>query len=92
MWSLVTYSNYLEAVSTVMNQTHFQVAMFAFNTVIITILYVYGNICSTWFLDIRISTCCMRYHHFCKGSGIQMTCKGSPKVEDNTQSVHFNDI
>ena len=33
MWPLVTYSNYFETVSTVTNQTHFQVAMFAFNTV-----------------------------------------------------------
>ena len=46
MWSLVTYSNYLETVSTVTNQTHFQVAMFAFNTVIITILYIHGIICA----------------------------------------------
>ena len=35
MWPLGTYSNYFEKVSTVMNQTHFQVAMFAFNTVLL---------------------------------------------------------
>ena len=34
MWPLVTYSNYSETVSTVMNQTYFQVAMLAFNTVL----------------------------------------------------------
>ena len=53
MWPLVTNSNYLETVSTVVNQTHFQVAMFAFNTIL---LYGSYNMCSTWFLDIRIST------------------------------------
>ena len=39
MWPLVTYStgNYLEIVSTMTNQIHFQVAMFAFNTVTITV-------------------------------------------------------
>ena len=43
MWPLVTYSNYFERVSTVTNQTHFQVAMFAFNTVL---LYDYYYISS----------------------------------------------
>ena len=35
MWPLVMDSNYFETVSTVMNQTHFQVAMLAFNTVLL---------------------------------------------------------
>ena len=35
---LVAYSNYFERVSTVMNQTHFQVATFAFNTVSLSTL------------------------------------------------------
>ena len=41
MWPLVTYSNYFERASTVMNQTHFQVAMFAFNTVLLYDGYYY---------------------------------------------------
>ena len=53
MWPLVTDSNYFKAVSTVMNQTHFQVAMFAFNTVLLYDDYYYIiqgiNKCSTWF-------------------------------------------
>ena len=61
MWPLVTYSNYFETVSTVMNQTHFQVVMFAFNTVLLYdyyhIICTWYNMCSAWFLDIRISTC-----------------------------------
>ena len=28
----------------------------------------------------------------CEGSCIQVTCKSWPKVENNTLSVHFNDI
>ena len=43
------------------NQTYFQVAMFAFNTVLLYdyfyIIAIWYNMCSTWFLDIRISTC-----------------------------------
>ena len=35
MWPLVMHSNYFETVSTVTNQTHFKVAMFAFNTVLL---------------------------------------------------------
>ena len=35
MWPLVAYSNYFETVSTVTNQTHFQVAIFPFNTVLL---------------------------------------------------------
>ena len=35
MWPLVTNSNYFKTVSTVMNQTNFQVAMFTFNTVLL---------------------------------------------------------
>ena len=64
MWPLVMYSNHFETVSAVRNQTHFQVAMLAFNAVL-RILYdnyyiIHGiiNMCSAWFLDIRISTCC----------------------------------
>ena len=61
MWPLVTYSNYFKTVSTVTNQTHFQVAMFAFNTVLLYdycyIMHGIINMCSAWFLDIRISTC-----------------------------------
>ena len=38
MWPLAMYSNYFATVSTVTNQTHFQVAMFAFN---IALLYDY---------------------------------------------------
>ena len=60
MWSLVMYSNYFETVSTVMNQTHFQVTMFAFNTVLLYddyyIICTWYNMCSAWFLDVRIST------------------------------------
>ena len=56
--ALVTYSNYLEIVSTVSCKSDL---MFVFNTVI---LYHYTintwyNISSTWFLDIRISICCI---------------------------------
>ena len=40
MWLLVMYSNYFETVSTVTNQTHFQVAMFAFNIVLLSILHM----------------------------------------------------
>ena len=62
MWPLVMYSNYFETVSAVTNQTHFQVAMLAFNTVLLYDYYyiMHGviNMCSAWFLDIRISTCC----------------------------------
>ena len=61
MWPLVMDSNYFETVSTVTNQTHFQVAMFAFNTVLLYdyyyIIATWYNMCSAWFLDIRISTC-----------------------------------
>ena len=48
MWSLVTYSNYFETVSTVTNQTHFQVAMFALNTVLPYDYYyiIHGTICA----------------------------------------------
>ena len=35
MWLLVTDFNDFESVSTVMNQTHFQVAMFTFDTVLL---------------------------------------------------------
>ena len=35
MWPLLTHSNYFKTVSNVTNQTHFQVAMFAFNTVLL---------------------------------------------------------
>ena len=35
MWPLVMNSNYFKTVYTVMNQTHFQVAMFVFNTVLL---------------------------------------------------------
>ena len=41
MWPLVTDFNYFELVSTVMNQTHFQVAMFTFNTVLLYDDYYY---------------------------------------------------
>ena len=62
--TLVAYSNYFETVSTMMNQTHFQVAMFAFNTVLLYdyyyIITIWYNMCSAWFLDIRISTCITR--------------------------------
>ena len=54
MWPLLTDSNYFKTVSTVMNQSHFQVAMFAFNCMMIITWY---NMYSAWFLDIRISTC-----------------------------------
>ena len=50
MWPLVTDSNYFKTVSTVTNQTHFQVAMFAFNTVLLYDDYYYiiqGVICAT---------------------------------------------
>ena len=57
MWPLVTYSNYFETVSTVTNQTHFQVDMFAFNTVLLHDYYTWYNMCSAWFLEIRIPTC-----------------------------------
>ena len=61
MWPLVMYSNYFETVSTVMNQTHFQVCLHLtlYYCMIITILWLHGmrNMCSAWFLDIRISTC-----------------------------------
>ena len=49
MWPLVTYSNYFERVSTMTNQTHFQVAMFAFNTVLLYDDYyniIQGIICA----------------------------------------------
>ena len=35
MWPLVMYSNYFVTVSTVTNQIHFQVAMFAFTTALL---------------------------------------------------------
>ena len=49
--ALSDISNYFETVSTVMNQTHFQVAMFAFNTVLLydyyyNYSYVHGIICA----------------------------------------------
>ena len=50
MWPLVTDSNYFKTVSTVTNQTHFQVAMFVFNTVLLYDDYYYiiqGVICAT---------------------------------------------
>ena len=31
--------------------------MFAFNTVLLYDYYTWYNMCSAWFLDIRISTC-----------------------------------
>ena len=44
------YSNYFNTVSTVTNQTHFQVAMFAFNTVLLLYYLCYyimhGIICA----------------------------------------------
>ena len=40
MWSLVTCSNYFETASTVTNQTHFQVDIFAFNTVLLYDYYI----------------------------------------------------
>ena len=43
------YSNYFETVSTVTKQTHFQVAMFVFNTVLLYYDYYYiihGIICA----------------------------------------------
>ena len=45
MWPLVTYSDYFETVYTVMNQTHFQVAMFAFKTVLLYVskLCIHGT-------------------------------------------------
>ena len=48
MWPLVTDSNYFETVSIVTNQTHFQVAMFAFNTVLQYDYYyiIHGIICA----------------------------------------------
>ena len=48
MWPLVLCSNYFETVCTVMNQTHFQVAMFAFNTVLLYDYYyiIHGIICT----------------------------------------------
>ena len=57
----VAYSNYFETVSTVtnqlVNQTHFQVVIFAFNRLLLYSI-IHGIImCSTWFLDIRISAC-----------------------------------
>ena len=54
MWPLVTYSNYFETVSTVTNQTHFQVAIFAFNTVLLYDYYyiIHGIICAAPGLDI----------------------------------------
>ena len=62
---LAMYSNYFETVSTVTNQTHFQVAIFAFDTVLLYDYYyiMHGsyNMCSTWFLDIRISICYIYY-------------------------------
>ena len=57
MWPLVTYSYHFEIISTVTKEPG-TVGVFLFNTVI---LYHYNqgtcNICSTWFLDIVISTC-----------------------------------
>ena len=52
MWPLVTDFNYFESVSTVMNQSHFQVVMFTFNTVLLYDDYYYiiqgiANMCST---------------------------------------------
>ena len=48
MWPLVMDSNYFETVSTVTNQTHLQVAMFAFNTVLLYNYYyiLHGIICA----------------------------------------------
>ena len=49
MWPLVMDFNYFETVSTVTNQTHFQVAMLAFNTVLLYGDYYYtiqGIICA----------------------------------------------
>ena len=48
MWPLVMDSNYFETVSTVTNQTHLQVAMFAFNTVLLYNYYyiIQGIICA----------------------------------------------
>ena len=43
------------------NQAHFRVAMLAFNTVLLYdyyyIIATWYNMCSAWFLNIRISTC-----------------------------------
>ena len=46
MWPLVMDSNYFETVSTVINQTHFKVAMFAFNTVLLYDDLYKGIICA----------------------------------------------
>ena len=56
MWPLITYSNYFKTVSTVMNQTHFQVAMLAFNTILLydyyyiiaTYIHTLYNMCGAW--------------------------------------------
>ena len=64
MWPLVKYSNYFKTVSTVTNQIHFQVVKFTFNTVLLYdyyyIIHSIANMCNSWFLDIRISTCFVR--------------------------------
>ena len=58
MWPLVTYSYYFGIVSTVTKeQGTAEVRMFLFNTVILYYNQGSYNICSTWFLDIVISTC-----------------------------------
>ena len=46
MWPLVTDSNYFKTVSTVTNQTHFQVAMFVFITVLLHDDIIQGIICA----------------------------------------------
>ena len=70
MWPLVTYSKYFETISIVTNQTHFQVAMFAFNTVLLYditsyIIATWYNMSSAWFLDIRISICFFEPNIYC---------------------------
>ena len=64
MWSLVTYSTYFEIYCTTVESAKVCLCLVLFNTVIINTIiykimiinndYTWYNICSAWFLDIRI--------------------------------------
>ena len=69
MWPLVTYSNHFEIVSAVAflgSRTELISGIFLYKTVILFhYIFIHDytgyNICSTWFLDIVISTCYQKF-------------------------------